>query len=227
MNLRSPGATKIVGALALLVVVALGWMFVVGPETARLSEVREEIQNTRDQNDTLRLQLVALERQRQELGETRRTARALAVKFPTTADQPGLFEAVTAAAVDAGIGAKGVTTLAPTPPVIGGADPSTGVQLDAPAGGAQLARQSVSVSVQGSYEQTRRLLANLEQMERAYLVTSVTLGAGGETGTFTTTVVGDMFVMPPVPEPDLEAAGGAPEAEDPADTDAQDDAQDG
>jgi hypothetical protein len=202
MNLNTPGATKIVGGLFLLLLAAMGWMFVVGPETERLSDVRASIQSTRDQNDNLRLQLVALERQRQELGETRETARALAAKFPPTADQPGLFTAVTAAAVDAGIGPKGVTTLAPTPPVIGGTDPAAGVQLEQPAGGALLARQTVSVAIQGSYAQTVRLLENLEQMRRAYLITSVTLGGGGESGDYVTTVSGDMFVMPPAPDPD-------------------------
>jgi Tfp pilus assembly protein PilO len=217
MNLRTPGATKVVGALSLLVLAALGWTFVLGPETARLSEVRTDIQSTRDQNDTLRLQLAALRKQQEQLGETRRTARALAEKFPPTADQPGLFEAVTAAAVDAGIGANGVTTLAPTPPVIGATDPASGVQLEQPTGGALLARQSVSVSVEGSYDQTRRLLENLEQMARAYLVTSVTLAGGGTPGSYTTTVVGDMFVMPPVTDPDdvvPEATGTDDEAGD-------------
>lgn len=202
MNLSTPGAVKVVGALALVVVGGLGWNFVVGPETTALSDVRLAIESTRDQNDVLALQLVSLQKQAQALGDTRQDALALAERFPPTADQPGLFEEVTAAAVDAGIGAKGVTTLAPTPPVIGGADPAAGVGVEAPAGGAQLARQTVSVSVQGTYAQTQRLLENLEQMPRAYLVTSVTLGAGAETGSYTTTVTGDMFVMPPVPEPD-------------------------
>lgn len=205
MNLSTPGATKIVGALSLLVVAGLGWTFVVGPETTALSDVRLEIESTRDQNDTLAIQLIGLERQAEQLGETRRTAEALARQFPPTADQPGLFESVTAAAVDAGIGAKGVTTLAPTPPVIGG-DPNAGVQLDQ-AGGAQLARQTVSVSVTGTYDETRRLLENLEQIPRAYLINSVTLGGGGDQGAYTTTIAGDMFVMPPVADPgDVQSA---------------------
>jgi Tfp pilus assembly protein PilO len=208
MNLASPVATKVVGGLALLLLAGLGWMFVVGPETTRLSEVRAGIMDTRAQNDTLRLQLATLERQRQELGATRRTAHALAERFPPTADQPGLFEAVTAAAVDAGIGAKGVTTLAPTPPTIGAADPATGVQLEQTTG-AQLARQTVSVSVEGTYEQTRRLVENLEQMRRAYLIDAVTLSSGATTGSYTTTVTGAMFLMPPVPVPDLATRTGA------------------
>lgn len=206
MNLQTPGATKIVGSLGLLLLGAAGWLFVVGPETTALSDVRTEITSTRDQNDLLAVQLLALEKQANQLDATRATADALAALFPPTADQPGLFRAVTDAAVDAGIGAKGVTTLAPTPPTLGAADPEAGVQATPTGSAGDLARQTVSVSIEGSYDQTQQLLENLERIKRAYLVGSVTLAGSGETGTFTTTITGEMFVMPPVPEP--EKSGG-------------------
>ncbi len=202
MNLRTPTATKIVGSVSLLVVAALGWVLVVGPETTALADARLEIQSISDQNDVLTLQLASLRRQQLQLAPTRKAARELAEKFPPTADQPGLFRDVTAAAVDAGIGADGVTTLAPTPPTIGGADPATGgVGAAAPPAGSNLARQTVTVNVTGGYDQTEQLLENLELMPRAYLVTGVTLGGGGEGGEYTTTITGDMFVMPPVADP--------------------------
>lgn len=198
MNLRTPGATKIVGALVLVVVAALAWLLVVGPETSSLAEARAEIQSTRDQNQVLATQLHALEAQRQQLGPTRKVARSLARKFPPTADQPGLFEEVTAAAVSAGIGADGVTTLAPSAPQVGGADPAAGVGAT-PATGGSLASQTVTVSITGGYDQTVQLLHNLEHMPRAYLIDGVTI-AGGDTG-YTTSVTGEMFVMPPVTDP--------------------------
>ena len=156
MNLRTPSATKILGALVLLLVAALGWVLVVGPETSALADARAQIQSTRDQNQVLATQLSALEAQRKELGPTRRAAARLAEKFPPTADQPGLFEAVTAAAVDAGIGADGVTTLAPSPPQVGGADAATGAVGAVPATGGNLASQTVTVSITGGYDQTER-----------------------------------------------------------------------
>ncbi|HYF72587.1 MAG TPA: hypothetical protein VD864_07185, partial [Nocardioides sp.] len=113
MDLGTPGATKVVGSLAMAVVAGLGWLVAVGPETDALSEAREQVTATRDQNSVLTAQLATLERQRDGLSATRRDARRLAALFPPTADQPGLFEAVTAAAVDAGIGPQGVTTLTP------------------------------------------------------------------------------------------------------------------
>lgn len=218
MDLATPGATKLVGSFALLVVAALGWQFVVGPETDALAQAREEISTVRDQNAVLTSQLAVLEKQREGLAETRRDARRLAALFPPTADQPGMFEEVTAAAVDAGIGPQGVTTLTPTPPVLGTADsavpapPATTDPASEPADPTDpataaavdpqlLARQTVTVAVTGTYEETQRLLENLEHMPRAYLVTAVSLASGSEDGEFTTTITGDMFVMPPVEDP--------------------------
>jgi Tfp pilus assembly protein PilO len=206
MDLGTPKFTKIVGTLALAVVAGLGWTFVIGPQTGALSDARAEVTSIRDQNVLLAGQLAQLERQRESLAETRRTARQLAEKFPPTADQPGLFEEVTAAAIDAGIGAQGVTTLTPTPPVIGSATTAAGVSAPTEATGgaatgAALARQTVTVAVTGTYDQTEWLLENLEHMPRAYLVTSVSLAGDAATDAFTTTITGDMFVMPPVQDP--------------------------
>ncbi|GAB2872191.1 hypothetical protein [Nocardioides pacificus] len=203
MNLRTPAATKVIGALGMLLIAGLGWVFVLGPEVTALSEVRAEVEAAHDQNDVLELQLVSLQRQAARLGDTEFAAESLAVLFPPTAAQPDLFASVTAAAVDAGIGAKGVTTLAPAPPVLGGADVAATGAADPAAATGDLARQVVTVSVEGTYAQTQQLLENLEQMPRAYLVTSVTLSGGAETAGYVTTVAGQMFVMPPVPAPEV------------------------
>jgi Tfp pilus assembly protein PilO len=200
MNLQSPTATKLLGGLALAILLAAGWLFVLSPQTSAMGDVQAQIQSTRDQNDTLRLQLISLQRQEKALGATRADATALAKMFPSTADQPGLFKDVTAAATRAGIPARNVTALTPTPPVVGSASDSAGVQLPGESTNPDLARQTVTLSVTGSYHQTQQLVANLEQMPRAYLINSLTL-AGGDTGAFTTTITGDMFVMPPAKQP--------------------------
>ena len=196
MRLATPTGTKIAGSIGLLVVAALGWVLAVGPQTARLGEVREEITTVQDQNVVLAGQLATLRKQQEELAATRRTARQLAAKFPATADQPGLFREVTLAAELAGIGADGVTTLAPTPPQVATADDAA-----AAAAAPQLARQTVTVTVTGTYDETQQLLERLELMPRAYLVTAVTLSVDSSSGAFVTTVTGDMFVMPPVKDP--------------------------
>jgi hypothetical protein len=66
----------------------LGWLLLLGPETAALSDVHSQTTSAAEQNDVLRLQLVELQTQEKELEQIRADAAALAVKFPATADQP-------------------------------------------------------------------------------------------------------------------------------------------
>jgi len=203
MNLRSPGGTKVVGALALVAVAALGWLMVVGPQTAALAEVRTQTADAVAQTEVLRQQLAVLKKQQEQLPHIRSASAALSNKFPATADQPGLFEAVSAAASDAGIPAENLTALTPTPPVIGSVDEAAGVALPTEGAVGTLATQTVTVSVNSTYDQARTLLANLEQMPRAYLVTSLELTAVEGAG-FSTTITGEMFVMPVAEDPDVD-----------------------
>jgi Tfp pilus assembly protein PilO len=215
MNVHTPAAAKIIGSLTLLLIVVVGWLVVVGPETDELGAVRGQIVDAGDQNRLLAQELFTLKQQADDLDGTRATARALATKFPPTADQPGVFEQVTAAALAAGIGSKDITALTPTPPSIGAIDPLTGVQ-PVGEGDDSLARQMVTLSVEGDYTATQDLLANLEDLPRAFLIDSVTLTTGEATTedpvtSFTTTITGDMFVMPPAPDPDDPPLAAVPE----------------
>lgn len=202
MNLFTPGATKVLGSLTLLGVVGAGWLLALGPTTDELAAVRLETTETRDRNLVLANELVTLQEQAENLDQTRAASAALGRIFPPTADQPGLFEQVTEAAAAAGIAPKDVTTLTPTPPSVDGADGSGAVALEPEAGSEILARQEVSLSINATYEQTRQLLQSLERMPRAYRISSVTLAIAGEPGAYTTTVIGDMFVMAPPVEPE-------------------------
>ena len=215
MNLHTPAAAKIIGSLTLLLIMVVGWLAVVGPETDELGAVRQQIIDAGDQNRLLAQELFTLRLQAKDLDSTRATADALAAKFPATADQPGVFEQVTAAATAAGIGPKAITALTPTPPAIGAIDPLTGVQ-PAGEGDESLARQTVTLTVTGDYTATQDLLTNLEDIPRAFLIDSVTLTTGevtpGELGiSFTTTITGDMFVMPPAPDPADAPLAASPE----------------
>jgi Tfp pilus assembly protein PilO len=206
MDLRTPLATKVVGGIGLLAVAGLGWTLVVGPETDDLASARETLSATQDQNALLGVQLAQLERQRDDLASTRRTARQLARQFPPTAAQPELFEQVSVAATAAGIPPSDVTALTPTPPTLGDAAASTDAAAattgtDAPAPASGIARQTVTVTVTGSFDQTQALLEHLEHLPRAYLITAVSVAGDSTDGEYSTTVTGDMFVLAPVTDP--------------------------
>ena len=202
MDLNTPTASKVVGGLSLLAVAGLSWVLVLGPETSTLADTRLKIESARQQNQVLTQQLGQLQQQQTELQGDPASGPPPREEVPADRRPAGPLQGGHCAAVDAGIGPKGVTTLAPTPPVIGGA--AGGVTADPPPpGSGELASQTVSVSVTGTYDQTQRLLKNLEHMPRAFLITSVALAGGGEASTdaFTTTIAGEMFVMPPVADP--------------------------
>jgi Tfp pilus assembly protein PilO len=209
VNVSKAGATKIVGGIALLAVVAVGWAFVLSPRSSALAEVHQQIDEVKTRNGALQQQIDILRTQEAALGEVRETAEALAAKFPPTADQPGLFREVTRAAIGAGIPATKVTALTPQAPTVGNPGRPTAVKLPGESTTADLAKQTVTISVEGRWDQLQRLMRNLEQMSRAYLVTSVTVGQGSSAGLYNATITGETFVMPGAPDP-ARAATPAP-----------------
>lgn len=200
MNLSSPATTKALGAVALVGIMLAGWFLLLGPQASAISETKAAIIDTRSQSEALRLQLVALEKQRRDLPATLEEDVALEALFPRTADQPGLFRQVSAAASRAGIPPGKVTTLAPTVPTLGSAQ-AAGVGLPAASSSADLARQTVTITVEAGHTATQKLLDRLEEMPRAYLVSSLSVSTGSEPDLFLTTITGDMFVMSPAPRP--------------------------
>jgi Tfp pilus assembly protein PilO len=201
MGRRPTTTTKILGAAALLAITGAGWVLVLSPQSSELADVRNQIETTREENATLEQEVAKLEVQRRQLPATRATARALAALFPPTAAQPTLFRAVTAAATTAGIPANDVTELSAAAPVPGSAGGADKAQLPGEATDTDLAGQTVTITVQGDYDEIQRLTENLEDLSRAYLVSSLTLGTGAQPGAYTATVTGQMFVMPAAPDP--------------------------
>ena len=215
MNLRSASATGLLGGLLVLVVAALGWVLLLGPATAHVSEQREAAEAAADRSTLLAGQLARLQAKAQDLGDTEEAEERLAALFPPTADQPGFFAQVGKAALEAGYSPAEITSLspsAPTPlappvpeaaPVEGEAttDPATDPTAGPAAVPADLATQTVTMTLTGSYDEARRLLAGLERLDRAYLVRSVSLAGEAGSSSLTLSISGVTYVAPPVPAP--------------------------
>lgn len=226
MNLRSASATALLGSLLLLVTAALGWVLLLGPATARVGEQREAAVAAADRSALLATQLARLEARAQDLGDTEKAARRLADLFPPTADQPGFFEQVGAAAREAGYAPGDITSLSPTaptplappapatPPAEDPASTPEGEPAPAePAAGVpDLATQTVTMTLTGSYDQARRLLRGLEQLDRAFLLRSVSLAGEAGSSSLTLSISGTTFVAPPVPAPSTNDPGGTSQA---------------
>ncbi len=207
MNLRTPTATNALGGAGLAAIAALSWVFLIGPTVGGLSDTNEEHLAIQDLASSMSVQLDSLRAMAEDLPQMKTQADELATVFPPTADQPGFFRAITAAAEQAGLDASDLTGLSPGVPVIAekkGATPAPG-----PAGAASdsavapndIAEQVVGINLDGTYDQLRVFLGDLEMMDRALLVQSVALDEGDEEGKLSLTVTGTTFVAPPLADP--------------------------
>lgn len=195
------------GIAVLLAMLLTGWLVVLSPRSNAISAVNADTTAAAAANDSLRSQIQARRAQQAKLPELRTLAAALAVRFPPNAQQPRLFRMVTAAAGQAGLAPGAVTNLITGAPV-----------PDAKAGPAQLASQQITMNVTGTAGQLRRLIRNLEQLPRAFRITSITLAstatgpAGTTGGKRTITITGQMFVMATLTDPTAPARGSRPGA---------------
>lgn len=155
-------AAAVFGALAVLMIVLL-----VLPKMGEVSKAREDLQAAQDEEITLQGQLRSLQDAQAQAEQTQREIEALEAKVPPTADLPGLFRLLQAAADRAGVD---FFQFSPGSPA---ADPS-GTFSVIPG----------QIVVTGNYFMLQEFLYRLESLPRAAKVTSVSIapGGGGETG---------------------------------------------
>ena len=227
MNLRTTSGTLLVGIGAILVLLLTSWFLLISPVLGKTSETHDATEQASNRNLFMTSQVTSLKHQQQELPTYARTAKELAGLFPPTADQPGFFAAVTEAAQDAGIPADKVTALSPTAPQLldaaGQPIPTDGSSAtgdeadpDAPVV-AEIGEQTVEVTAEGSYAQIQQLLSELEKMDRAFLVSALSIESGdagsGETaspaGTLTIAITGSTYVASPLTYEEPKNAGSA------------------
>lgn len=211
----SPATTVLVGSLVLLLVGAAGWMLLLGPLTSRVAEQREAAVTAADRTFVLTTQLAKLRAKAEDLTATVAAEEQLRALFPPTADQPGFFEQVGEVAREAGYAPSEITTLSPTAPQLAvppapapapvdpAAEDADAAAEAAPAPPpADHAAQTVSLSLTGSYDEARRLLAGLESLDRAFLLRSISVAGEAGSSTLTVTLSGSTFVAPPLVAPD-------------------------
>lgn len=177
--------TKLIGSLALAAIIIAGGTVIVYPRLTKASTIAGRINKQTERTTSLDNQVSTLQRDAEQLTKERKLASAIQARFPSTADQPGLFKAIQTAAQRAGIPSKNVTGLTPSVPTV----------QPGKSGGLGLATMSVTVAVSGSYGQVIQFLRNLEAMPRAYLISSIQLAGANGSSQFTLNLSGTMFVM--------------------------------
>jgi hypothetical protein len=214
VNLRSASGTLVLGILAIAVLVVASWLLLISPVLGKTSDANDAIEAAQDRNLLMTSQVTALETQQQNLSRYEDTADELAELFPPTADQPGFFAAVVEAADRAGIPADQVTALSPSAPQLLGPDGQPLSPDEVAAQGTDspevtdVAEQTVQVTAEASYSQAQQLLANLERMDRAFVVTALSVDDGNSDGdgegfapaTLTVSITGSTYVASPLTE---------------------------
>ena len=212
MNLRSASGTMVLGIVGIVLVVLASWMLLISPVLGATSDAHDDIDAAQQRNQVMAAQVAVLQAQQQNLSRYESTAADLDELFPPTADQPGFFAEVIAAATASGIPADKVTALSPSAPQLLGPDgqPLSADALaakgdDAPH--ADVAAQTVSVSADATYGQIQQLLSHLEKMDRAFVVTALSVEESNDDGgaaTLTVSITGSTFVASPLADPGAE-----------------------
>jgi Tfp pilus assembly protein PilO len=154
------------GALAVIGVIALWWVFIFSPMGDDLDEAKEDLEAARREG----LELTAERNELQDLQERSPELEAdlaqLSAAIPETANQADFISGLNDIADESGITWQSVTMQEPTagtpgqPPTI-----------------------AVQISVEGGFFQVLDYLNRLEDLERLVVVDSITINSAGEVGT--------------------------------------------
>ena len=211
-------AIVLVGSLVLVLVAVLGWFVLLSPRLGTVGEIDAERVVVESANEVAQAQIVELVKMKDNIASAKVDADELTRRFPPTAEQAELFTLVKAAATDAGIKERNITTLTISVPTIGAVNgsvtlPSETAPTDATTAGAppdptqaapvtqgQLGSMTVDATVAGNQQELVAFLHALENMGRAFLVTSISMGSGDMQNN-SLTISGQMFLLPELVDP--------------------------
>lgn len=176
----------LLGALAVVLVVALWWFFLIAPMRTEVEELEAQIEQTIVQQSTVRQRIAALEELRAAAPAIEAEIVAAEAVVPRTAALPSAVRQLAQAADDSGIELLAVVPGRPT----------------AVAGGAEgLAELSLALTVEGSYFQYVDFLRRIEDpaiIARGIVWDAMTLSTD-EYPVLGGTLTGRMFAVLPAP----------------------------
>lgn len=228
------------GVLGLAVIAVASWLLVLSPRMGTSSDLEAQADAIAASNVATRAAIRELQTQSDQLPRFEDEASALSTMFPPDIAQPELYDLLRAAAAAAGLPEQAITDVAPTVPMVGGTDGSVtlpgaaapsaaatdpdastdaagGTTPPTTAGQATVAVSSVDLNVTGPRDRLLRFVRELENLDRTYLMTDLTMGGiptGGATAnSYTLTVSGNMFMLPPLLDPAAAAKKAETDAE--------------
>lgn len=212
MRIASAKAWLVVGALAAVVVMVLGWTMLISPMRDRTASVQDEVAAQQSANATAQDTVARLKKQSAGLSVRRAQLKALTTTIPASEQVPTLLRDISAAAKATGVTLGELTPFSPiaVAPAVSGSSSQTEVV-------AGLQEVPLAISITGTYAQTQAFLAALEAMKRAVLVHGLDLavGTGGSEATLTTSLRAGVFINPDLGTPRVAPAPAAPAGGEP------------
>jgi len=191
-------------AVIVVLVLVASWFLLISPKRATAADLQAQTVAQEDANALLTTQIALLQQQAKDLPEQQARLAQLESRIPATPSLSTLIRQLTTAADQAGVD---MVSLTPSTPVALGAPSATGLTAG------QLTGINVNIMVTGGYFEMQQYLAELERLERAFLVTGMNLTendsaatdegstdgsstGGATTGELTGTIDGRVFLVP-------------------------------
>jgi len=172
-------------AVAGLAIVLIFFVFLIKPKLTEISEVRDQIEQQKDQAQSLRIRLAQLKEAQRQQPQTQARLAIFDRLLPTTPDLPAMIRQLQTAASASGMD---LVSIAPSPPAA--LSDATGVQTI-----------GVNIQVRGGFFRLETFLTRLEDLQRVVEVTSISIAPETDTltglSTLSSTITFRMYVVQP------------------------------
>lgn len=167
-------------AIAVVVILAAGWMLLVKPQKHKVSGLHDQTATQLQANQLLLTQISALQAEQKELPQQQLVLQKFATEIPDTASEPAIIRALTETAKGAGVD---LATITPGSPTLVSSAPATASQSlggtsTSGASAGTLYSLPLSLAVSGGYSNIESFFSGLEHLPRAFLVSSFNLNPG-------------------------------------------------
>ena len=214
--------TMVFAIVAVLVVVAGGWHFLISPQRSSVSSLKAQTATVVTKNSGIQSQIDQLKAQLADVTGEQKTLTAIALRLPSNLQEANLLDDLTHASDAANVDLLTITPGAPVlvstapavvatvaPPSAAAGKSAAAVLPKAPVAAAnQLYSLPVTLTVTGNYFDLEMYIHTLEGMRRAMLINVLSFGTVNSVGTGGGTATSTL--------PGGAAASGAPATDAPA-----------
>lgn len=165
------------GAVAALVALLAGWLFVVSPQRAKAADLNSQADQIGSANAALVTQIAQLKRDFANLPATQAQLRTYSARIPSTAAMSSLLRQLSAAAT-----ASHVTLTTISPSSLTAMMPQGSSSSASAKSTSGLLASSINITLTGHYAAIEAFLTRIEGLQRAFLVTGLSLSKATSNG---------------------------------------------